>query len=126
LAAYGSGGDDIGPNYSDAAGDDVHGPGVCGTPGPCSGPGGTGAIENMSCYETLNGFDQATTRSRHPGGVHLAMCDGSVQFISDDVETNTCYSKTCCTAWDYMIMSADQGMGGSMQGVLRGGCQSNP
>jgi prepilin-type N-terminal cleavage/methylation domain-containing protein/prepilin-type processing-associated H-X9-DG protein len=28
-------------------------------------------------------------RSRHPGGVHAAMCDGSVQFFSDDIAINT-------------------------------------
>jgi prepilin-type N-terminal cleavage/methylation domain-containing protein/prepilin-type processing-associated H-X9-DG protein len=27
-----------------------------------------------------------TMRSRHPGGVHVAMCDGSVRFISDNVQ----------------------------------------
>ncbi len=25
-------------------------------------------------------------RSRHPGGVQTALCDGSIQFISDDIE----------------------------------------
>ena len=27
-----------------------------------------------------------TARSRHPGGVHLLLCDGSVRFISNDVD----------------------------------------
>jgi prepilin-type processing-associated H-X9-DG protein len=127
LAAYGSGGDDDGPNHVDANGDDVYGPGICVTAPTCSGTSGTGAaaLEGMACYPGSD-FDQATTRSKHPGGVHLAMCDGSVQFLNDDIETNTCYSSTCCTAWDYMILSADEGQGGSKQGILRGGCQSTP
>jgi len=128
LAAYGSGGDDDGPNYCDVNGDDVHAPGVCGTGPVCGGASGTGeaGAECMGCYSTTGGFDQATSRSKHPGGVHLAMADGSVQFISDDIETNGCYSGTCCSVWDYMITSADGGAGGSMQGIRRGGCTSNP
>jgi prepilin-type N-terminal cleavage/methylation domain-containing protein/prepilin-type processing-associated H-X9-DG protein len=130
LAAYGSGGDDVGPNYNDANGDDVYGPGVCGSSAVCSGVVGTGTAgaEGMGCYAVASGFDQATTRSKHPGGVHLAMADGSVQFITDDIETNSCYSSTCCTVWDYMITSADGGAGGSMQGVnpRLGACVSKP
>jgi len=125
LAGYGAGGDDMGPNHCDANGDDVHGPGVCGSGtlcGPDTGP------ECMSCYATSGGFDQATTRSKHPGGVHVAMCDGSVQWVSDDIETTPCYVDTCCTAWDFMITSGDGGVGGGLQGVnVRvGGCNSVP
>ncbi len=128
LAAYGSGGDDDGPNYCDANSDDVHAPGVCVTSAICGGNGGAGeaAAECMGCYSTTGGFDQATTRSKHPGGVFVGMVDGSVQWISDDVETNGCYSTSCCSVWDYMITSADGGAGGSIQGVRRGGCTSNP
>ncbi len=126
VAAYGSGGDDDGPNYCDANGDDVHAPDVCTTAGICSSSGaGTAGAECMDCSLTKNGFDQATVRSKHPGGVHLAMADGSVQFISDDVETNGCYNTSCCSVWDYMITSGDGGTGGSLQGVRRGGCQSS-
>jgi prepilin-type processing-associated H-X9-DG protein len=31
-------------------------------------------------------YFKAAARSRHPGGVHAAMCDGSVHFVSDDIE----------------------------------------
>jgi prepilin-type processing-associated H-X9-DG protein len=128
LAAYGSGGDDIGPNYPDANGDDVYAPDVCGpSPGVCAGSTrGVGANENMGCCASCGGFDQATVRSKHPGGVFVAMVDGHVEWVGDDIETNACYSSTCCTAWDYMIMSADDGQGGSMQGIRRGGCASTP
>ncbi len=127
LAAYGSGGDDDGPNYCDANGDDVHAPGVCVTAPVCGGNGGLGdaAVECMGCYSTTGGFDQGTTRSKHHGGVFVAMVDGSVQWVSDDIETNGCYSTSCCSVWDYMITSGDNGTGGSIQGVRRGGCSSS-
>jgi hypothetical protein len=38
--------------------------------------------------------------------VHLALCDGSVQFISDDIETSGSYGP-CCTPWDHLISSTD-------------------
>ncbi len=35
---------------------------------------------------------QAVPRSQHPGGVHVAMCDGSVQFILNEVDTTSEWS----------------------------------
>jgi len=35
------------------------------------------------------GVMRASARSRHPGGVNVGMLDGSVQFVSDDVDLNT-------------------------------------
>ena len=32
---------------------------------------------------------RAAARSRHPGGVNVAMCDASVQFVVDDVDLAT-------------------------------------
>jgi prepilin-type processing-associated H-X9-DG protein len=32
---------------------------------------------------------QATSRSLHPGGVNICMCDGGVHFISDNIECST-------------------------------------
>jgi len=34
-------------------------------------------------------FVRAVARSRHPGGVNVAMCDASVQFVVDDVDLQT-------------------------------------
>jgi prepilin-type N-terminal cleavage/methylation domain-containing protein len=36
--------------------------------------------------ESWNVSAQSTSRSRHPGGIFAAMCDGSVQFISDFID----------------------------------------
>jgi prepilin-type N-terminal cleavage/methylation domain-containing protein/prepilin-type processing-associated H-X9-DG protein len=38
---------------------------------------------------------QATSRSLHPGGVNICMCDGSVHFISDEIN--------CSTTWHFTI-----------------------
>lgn len=45
--------------------------------------------ECMMPYSNENNWDisaQMVVRSRHPGGVFAAMCDGSVQFISDFID----------------------------------------
>ena len=38
-------------------------------------------FEDPRCFVLMNGF-----KSEHPGGVTMAMADGSVQFIGDDIE----------------------------------------
>jgi prepilin-type N-terminal cleavage/methylation domain-containing protein/prepilin-type processing-associated H-X9-DG protein len=120
VAMYGSGGDDQGPNQPDYRADDVisdvctTASGLCNTSVP---PNAATQVENMNC--SVGGYDQATARSKHPGGVHVAMVDGSVQFVNDDIESSGCPG-TCCTAWDYMITSADQGRQGNFNGAPSG------
>jgi prepilin-type N-terminal cleavage/methylation domain-containing protein/prepilin-type processing-associated H-X9-DG protein len=47
-------------------------------------------IPNPPCLEATQGdLYMAAARSRHPGGVHAAMCDGSVHFVVDDVDLAT-------------------------------------
>ena len=46
--------------------------------------------ECMHC-DTASGM-QAVPRSQHPGGVHVAMCDGSVQFILNEVDTSSAWT----------------------------------
>jgi type II secretory pathway pseudopilin PulG len=116
LAGYGAGGDDNGPNacapLTQGKADDVYSD-VCNTP--------EAKAICMSCDPGY--FAQATVRSAHAAGAFLAMCDGSVQFISDDIETSgPSIGSPCCSPWDYMIMSADEGTGGPYNGVRRGGC----
>lgn len=100
LARYGSAGDDNGPNACYPAADDIYSD-VCGT--------SLARTECMACY-TGGAADQATVRSSHPGGVHVAMCDGSAQFISDDIETSGSDGEWG-SAWDFMICSADSEQG---------------
>lgn len=119
LAGYGSTGDDNGPNYCNIHGDDTYSD-RCSTDPGCSGgwckicpPDSTAQSECMTC-DGGAGFAQMTVRSRHPGGAHIAMADGSVQFISDDVETSSCHGPTM-SVWDYMIAGADEGRAGLSQ-----------
>ncbi|MGI9456115.1 MAG: DUF1559 domain-containing protein, partial [Aeoliella sp.] len=120
IAGYGAGGDDNGPNAcaptTDGKADDVfsdicreeHAKEIC-----------------MGCDTGGNYFAQATVRSVHVGGAFLAMCDGSIKFVSDDIETSGDWGQ-CCTPWDYMIASADSetpGSYNSTSGSRRGGCQ---
>jgi prepilin-type N-terminal cleavage/methylation domain-containing protein/prepilin-type processing-associated H-X9-DG protein len=113
LARYGGGSDANGPNAASSNSDDVYSPGLGDAAGACvARTNGLTLAENMSANGG-SGFDQATIRSRHPGGAHVAMADGSVQFINDDIETTGCYgTATCCSPWDWMITSADNGRGG--------------
>jgi prepilin-type N-terminal cleavage/methylation domain-containing protein len=105
LAWYGSQGDSNGPNYCGPDADDIGGSGFT-----CADNGILQA-ECMTCFGPGT-FDQATTRSAHVGGIYAAMCDGSVQFINDDIETSGSYGN-CCTPWDHYIASID----GQDQGV---------
>ena len=127
IAHYAGGGDDDGPNYCGVRADDVYGSAdVCVTSsGLCSNTGALSLSLNecMGCYGG-NEFHEATVRSKHPGGVHVAMADGSVQWISDDIETMGCYTTpSCCTAWDYMVASGDNGRPGGNTSTGLSPCQ---
>ena len=37
-------------------------------------------------WDSLSGNVSRLARSRHPGGVNAVMCDGSVQYVVDDVD----------------------------------------
>jgi prepilin-type N-terminal cleavage/methylation domain-containing protein len=97
LSIFGSGGDANGPNACYPSADDVYSD-VCGTD--------LAQSQCMDCFGSGGGADQATVRSLHQGGVFVAMCDGSVTFVSDDIETSGSYG-TFGTVWDHMIGSAD-------------------
>ena len=113
LAGYGAGGDDNGPNAcapTTKKPDDVYSD-ICTTADAIS--------QCMSCDPGY--FAQATVRSNHVGGVFVAMCDGSVTFISDDIETSGDFGG-CCTPWDRLISSSDSDGEGTYNGVRRDGC----
>jgi len=119
LANYGGGlnADDNGPNFCELRADDVYCDFASTGGGICSASGGNpiGQAECMNCYSG-SVFDQQTVRSQHPGGAYLAMADGSVQWVSDDIETSGCFGQ-CCSVWDWMIASADGGRGGPFNNV---------
>jgi prepilin-type processing-associated H-X9-DG protein len=112
ITGYGSGGDDNGPNATYSNADDVNcGADLTDPAGVCTtNKNSLATNEKMNCHD--GAFDQATVRSKHPGGVHVAFADGSVQFVTEEVEGG-CYTP-CCTAWDYMIASSDEGRVGAL------------
>jgi hypothetical protein len=121
VAAYGANTDDNGPNFCDADADDVVSK-WCGGTGVMTGDE---TIDGrcMPCYQGT-GFDQATLRSNHQGGIFVAMVDGSVQFINEDIETSG-KGGLCCTPWDRYISSGDEDKPGILNGASARGnpCQ---
>jgi len=109
---HGSGGDANGPNACYPNADDVAG---------CERRlQNQYQAECMSCYSGDQWNDQAAPRSTHPGGIHIALADGSVRWINDTIETSgrnsSCCKEgntSCCTPWDYLILSADDFILGS-------------
>ncbi len=107
LAAHGGGGDDNGPNACFDNADDVPPNSV-----DCRGDDyEQSQVVCMTCFQG-SGMAQATSRSTHTGGVFIANCDGSVSFISDDIETSGNLGP-CCSPWDHLIASADEADGSS-------------
>jgi prepilin-type N-terminal cleavage/methylation domain-containing protein len=107
VAWMGSHGDDNGPNVCTPQGDDIYGSTL-----ECEGKDlATMQAQCMSCYSGGR-MNQATTRSSHQGGVYLAMCDASVRWIADEIETSG-IGGSCCTAWDHLLGSQDENSPGS-------------
>lgn len=70
----------------------------------------------MPCTDGSSSNIQATNRSSHPGGVNIAMVDGSSRFIADTVSLGTISSATSPNAldsvyelgvWDRLVLSSD-------------------
>ena len=116
LAGYGANGDANGPNACNDNADDLPSRSV-----NCRGEADFLREICMTCF-LGSGIAQATTRSTHAGGVFAAMCDGSVSFVSDDIETSGLLGR-CCAPWDHMIASQDEADGDAYQDLKnrRGG-----
>jgi prepilin-type processing-associated H-X9-DG protein len=126
LAGYGSNSDSNGPNYNSIHGDDTYSDSCASCGGgwcqvcPVTGLALVAQTDGITC-DGGGGFDAMTVRSKHPGGAHLAMADGSVQWISDDVDTGQGCHGQPMSVWDYMISSADEGRAGPLT-VAGGPC----
>ncbi len=74
-------------------------------------PGANALISmGMSCFGSTNTNDQGAARSMHPGGLQVAMADGSVCFINDFVQSSPSpatypWPEDC--VWTRLIASAD-------------------
>jgi type II secretory pathway pseudopilin PulG len=102
LVWHGFGGDCNGPNPSNELSDDILG---CGGLMATLGPQLL-TQERMTCWTSCDSH-QAAPRSRHaPGGVHVVMCDGSVHWIDDGINTNGPWG-ACCSVWDRLVAARD-------------------
>jgi prepilin-type N-terminal cleavage/methylation domain-containing protein len=87
LFGHGNATDADGPNNCWIESDNIRG---CGGVGSFGGlryenPGEAALLADCMPCHPRGQSDQAGMRSRHPGGVFVAMCDGSVHFINDFV-----------------------------------------
>ncbi len=84
TGAHGVNGDDYGPNNQWNRADDILGGGILHEV--------LGATklqqEEMPCVSYIDRNQQATARSKHSGGVNVSFLDGSVRFISDNIDSS--------------------------------------
>jgi prepilin-type N-terminal cleavage/methylation domain-containing protein/prepilin-type processing-associated H-X9-DG protein len=52
---------------------------------------------------------QAGCKSRHPGGANIAMCDGSVYYINENIEANQdcSYTRASLKVWEFLMAAGD-------------------
>lgn len=105
IAAHGFFGDDNGPNNLEPQADDVVGcVDIKSSFGRRAGSAELVRLK-MGCSVFGDNWQQAP-RSVHDGGVFVCMVDGSVQFISDDIQLSD--NGLCCSTWDRLNLSADE------------------
>jgi len=75
-------GDAYGPNNQIKDADDIRG---CIEMHRLLGPDYL-ARQRMPCCDHCQDNNQAASRSQHPGGVNIAMADGALRFVTDDVD----------------------------------------
>lgn len=107
LWRHGYAGDAVGPNSPGDEADDFIG---CRDVIDTAGNKTALARMKMGCIER-NGNYQQTARSQHQGGVFATFCDGSVHFISDDIDVAGNFTgdstTTITSVWDRLNLSAD-------------------
>jgi prepilin-type N-terminal cleavage/methylation domain-containing protein len=105
LFKHGCGGDANGPNAPYDSSDDIEGCDIltAGSPGVAKM-----RTQKMTCWQPC-GSGQAAVRGLHPNGVVILLCDGSVHFLLDSIQTTG--SAGACTIppapWDALISSSD-------------------
>jgi prepilin-type N-terminal cleavage/methylation domain-containing protein/prepilin-type processing-associated H-X9-DG protein len=104
LWAHGYVGDSNGPNCANVYSDDTAG---CAMIQDAVGGPVAAQLLGMSCYTGTSSAPnrQATARSMHVGGVHVAFCDGSVHFINDYVDVSNSINRM--SVWDRLCLSID-------------------
>ena len=112
ITLWGNGsymGDDNGPNSSGIGGDNVQG---CSELVAASGGSSWDNcpalnVMEMSCFPLLN--NQQCVRSLHSNGVSTCFTDGSVHYISDNIDANGDVTATPpqFSVWDRLLDSAD-------------------
>jgi prepilin-type processing-associated H-X9-DG protein len=102
LCCHGYLTDANGPNCTQYSGDDMR---SCTDAAAAFGGQSVLSHFGMPCWAGNGPNWQQGARSLHPGGVKVAFCDGSVQFIGDLVETGT--SAANLGVWDKLNLSND-------------------
>ena len=104
IANHGWAGDANGPNSLNSCADNIY---------KCSAIGlkSEELVQlKMPCPVSYSGTEQnsnlqATPRSMHAGGLHVALGDGSARWISDNIQTGS--SSDNLSVWDCLNLSAD-------------------